>query len=115
VADPPLRHRTFPTRDIRSKQARAFASRLSRERSLLQEEKDCLRGYPGYQKEGTCRHGQHDDRPKMMIVRLPAQWGVFLSSARGWRFGNRFFAAGGQAEQPAAEGNHQRAFHPVAW
>ena len=32
-------------------QGHAFANRFSRDWSLLKEEKECFRGYPGYQQE----------------------------------------------------------------
>ena len=39
--------------DSRPKQGHAFANRFSRR--LLEEEKDCLCGYPGYQQESAGR------------------------------------------------------------
>jgi hypothetical protein len=44
----------------------------------LEEEKERLCGCPGYQQEGTGCYRQHDERPEMIIVRLPAQWAFFF-------------------------------------
>jgi hypothetical protein len=48
-------------------------------RSLLKKEKERLRGHPDDQQKGAGRHSQHDERPEMMIVRLPAQWAFFYA------------------------------------
>jgi hypothetical protein len=80
---PAPQSRTFPTQYIRRTQGHAFASRFSRDWSLLEEEKERLRGYPGYQQEGAGRDSEHQERAEMVIVRLPAQ-GRLSSTPTGY-------------------------------
>jgi hypothetical protein len=57
----------------------AFASHRSKDWSLLEEERGTLCGDPSHQQEGgASRHGQHYERPEMMIIRLAAQWTAFF-------------------------------------
>jgi hypothetical protein len=53
-------------------------NRVSRNRRLLKEENERLCGCPGHQQKTAGRHSQHDERPEMMILRLPAQWAFFF-------------------------------------
>ena len=55
-----------------SKQGHVFANRFSRDGTLLEKEQECLRCYPGDQQKAAGRDSQHDERPEMMIIRLPA-------------------------------------------
>jgi hypothetical protein len=73
--------RTFPARYIRCKQGRAFANRFSRNRRLLEEEKERLRGHPDDQQEGRRSYCDYYERPEMMILGLTAQWAPFCA----WR------------------------------
>jgi hypothetical protein len=50
----------------------------------LEEKKERLRDYPDDQQKGAGRYSQHDERPEMMIVRLPAQWAFFFNGLGGW-------------------------------
>jgi hypothetical protein len=52
-------------------------------RSLLKKDEKRLRGYLGDYQEGAGRHSQHDERPEMMILRLPAQWTFFFYGCAG--------------------------------
>jgi hypothetical protein len=56
----------------------------------LEEEKDCLCGYPGYQQEGANSDSQHDERPEMMIIRLSDAVGGF-DDAYGWFRGHNSY------------------------
>jgi hypothetical protein len=69
--------RTFPVQDTRSTQEHAFANRFSRDWRLLKKDKNRLRGHPNDQQESRSSHCKHYERPKMMSVRLPAQWAFF--------------------------------------
>src|SRR6476620_120156 len=42
------------------------------------EDKQHLGCYPGDQQKAAGRYSQHDKRPEMMILRLPAQWAFFF-------------------------------------
>jgi hypothetical protein len=59
-------------------QGHVFANRFSREWSLLEEEKERLRGYPDDQQKGAGCDSQHDERAEMVIVRAAGTRGVFL-------------------------------------
>jgi hypothetical protein len=50
----------------------------------LKKEEKRLRCYPGDQQKAAGRYSQHDERPEMMIIRLPAQccWWRLLSFGR---------------------------------
>jgi hypothetical protein len=50
----------------------------------LKEEKESLCGCPNDQQKAAGRYSQHDERPEMMIIRLPAQccWWRLLSFGR---------------------------------
>jgi hypothetical protein len=63
-------------------QGHVFANRFSRERSLLEEEKQRLRGHPDDQQESDRHDSQHFERSEMMIVWLAAQR-ASLFHARG--------------------------------
>jgi hypothetical protein len=52
---PALLHRTFPTRDSRSKQGHAFANRFSKDWRLLDEEQHTFRGDHGEKRESNPR------------------------------------------------------------
>ena len=67
--------------DSRSKQGRAFASRLSRDRSFLKEEKQRLCGYPRYQQEGAGGDSEHQERAEICDHQAAGARGVFLSLA----------------------------------
>jgi hypothetical protein len=67
-----------PAPCIRCTQEHAFANRFSRDWRLLKKDKKSLRGYPNDQQEAASRYSQHDERPEMMILRLPAQWAFFF-------------------------------------
>ena len=56
----------------------------------MEEEKDCLCGYPGYQQEGANSDSQHDERPEMMIIRLSDAVGGF-DDAYGWFRGHNSY------------------------
>jgi hypothetical protein len=51
----------------------------SRNRRLLEKEKHRLCSYPGDQKKGAGRASQHNERPEMMILRLPSQRAPFCA------------------------------------
>jgi hypothetical protein len=44
----------------------------------LEEEKERFCGYPDDQQKGAGSDSQHNERPEMMILRLPGAVGVFL-------------------------------------
>ena len=43
----------------------------------MEKDKKSLHGYPDDKQEGAGRDSQYDERPEMIIVRLPAQWAFF--------------------------------------
>ena len=82
---PAPQHRTFPIRDSHSTQGHAFANRFSRNRRLLEEEKERLRGHPDDQQESDRHDSQHYERPEMMIIRLAAHRAFFFHATRWYQ------------------------------
>ena len=78
-------HQTFPVRDSRWKQERAFASHHSRDGTLLKEDKEGLCGHPGDQQESDRDDAQHYERPEMMIIRLAAHRALFFHATRWYQ------------------------------
>jgi hypothetical protein len=48
----------------------------------LKKKEECLCGYPGDQQKAAGRYSQDDERPEMMIIRLPAHWAFFFHYSR---------------------------------
>ena len=65
--------------DITSNASQAMTrlNRFSRNRRLLEEEKERLRGYPDDQQERDRHDSQHYERPEMMSVGLSARRASF--------------------------------------
>jgi hypothetical protein len=49
--------------------------------SILEEQENRLCGNPCHQKKRACGHSEHDQRAKVVIVWLAAQWSAFLHVA----------------------------------
>ena len=79
---PAPHHRTSPAQCIRCTQGRASANRFSRNRSLLQKDKQRLSCRPDDQQESRRSHCEHYERPETMILSLSAQGASFVHTNR---------------------------------